>query len=221
MKILTFKKLTSKLNNEEKTIYLRKKYILNFEFQCLFSHRERLNFMLKKSIIPVNDNFTELSNFAIPILVDYFDKYFDKYIKPGIIQDWFNHVLSPKKIENDILNGMNYYYVLVDQKKAGYIAFRPEKDELFLSKFYVEKNARKNGLGRYAMDFVEEYGKSKNLKNVFCYVADYNEPSLAAYRKLGFTERGIFHFRETFKGDEIYEREFIMAKPIKPIIKCE
>ena len=168
----------------------------------------------KKSIDPITSNFQEISNFAIPILVDHFDKYFDIYIKPGIIEPWFKHVLSPKKIENDVKNGMNYYYVKVDDKKAGFIAIRPENDELLLSKFYVHKDYRGTGLGRFAIQFAEDFGKKKDLKSIFCYVADYNENSLAAYRKLGFRERGIYHFHDVFNGEDINERELILSKKI-------
>ncbi|OHT12943.1 GCN5-related N-acetyltransferase [Tritrichomonas foetus] len=163
-----------------------------------------------KSIVPITGNFDELYKFAYPILMECYDAFF----KPGVIPAWIENNQSARMIEKEVKEGMFYYYLKNGADKAGYIALRPEKEELLLSKFYVEKNFRANGFGRYALNFMNEFGKKKNLKKIYCYCADYNTPSLEIYKKFGFTERGEYFYEEHFEHETITEREIVLEKPI-------
>ena len=110
-------------------------------------------------------------------------------------------VQSPSAIENDIKNGMHYYYMKDGNDSAGYIAIKPDKMDLYLSKFYVDERFRGKGFGKLAINFANDFGKDKKLKNIFCYCANYNTTSLMIYEKLGFRKKGEYVYSSVSDED--------------------
>jgi ribosomal protein S18 acetylase RimI-like enzyme len=82
--------------------------------------------------------------------------------------------------------GYYYYEALADGVLAGYCAVQPEENGgLFLSKIYVEKSFRGQGIAKEFMRFIlEEY--KDNLKYIWLTVNKYNTNSIEAYKKMGF-----------------------------------
>ncbi|KAH0788384.1 GNAT family N-acetyltransferase [Histomonas meleagridis] len=166
--------------------------------------------MIKKSIVPIKDNINDLANFAKPILLECYERFF----KPGVTIQWVNNNQSAEAIKRDIKDGMEYYYIKSDNEVVGYFAIKPDNKDLLLSKLYIDKKHRGKGFGKYALDFANNYGKEKNLQNVYCYCADYNTKSLEIYDKLGFKEKGDYIYKEKLLGEIVAEREIILEKPI-------
>src|SRR3989339_237467 len=61
---------------------------------------------------------------------------------------------TAEAIKKQIAKGYMYYLIL-DKKAAelGYLSFFPREQELFLSKLYLKKEYRRQGLGRQALEF--------------------------------------------------------------------
>jgi GNAT superfamily N-acetyltransferase len=86
-----------------------------------------------------------------------------------------------------------YEYFLVQQadtgglvRNIGYCAWQEQADgALFLSKFYLHKNARGAGTGRKCMEFIEELARRRGLSLLWLTVNKGN-PSVQAYQRLGF-----------------------------------
>lgn len=80
------------------------------------------------------------------------------------------------------------YYLLTDDKgvNVGYLAVIPRKDELFLSKIYIQKEDRKKGYGREALDFVREKARKFKLSRITLTVNRDNIDSIEVYKKYGF-----------------------------------
>ena len=93
---------------------------------------------------------------------------------------------SAKAIENDVKAGAQFYYLTFNETPVGYTAIKAETDVLFLSKLYVSEDFRGKGIGRVALNFIDEEAKKQQLLGISLKVNKYNTASIAAYERLGF-----------------------------------
>jgi O-acetyl-ADP-ribose deacetylase (regulator of RNase III) len=85
----------------------------------------------------------------------------------------------------------NYeYYLIQASLPAGYIGIQKQDEELFLSKFYILKEKRGNGLGRKSFEFVVKRAKELGVKYITLTVNKHNTSSISTYEKLGFVNQG-------------------------------
>jgi ribosomal protein S18 acetylase RimI-like enzyme len=96
---------------------------------------------------------------------------------------------SAKAIEKAIKTGTEFYYLTFNGTPVGYTAIKTEADFLFLSKLYVLKDFRGKGIGKAALNFIDEEVKKHQLSAIRLKVNKYNTASIAAYEKLGFKKR--------------------------------
>ena len=79
-----------------------------------------------------------------------------------------------------------YFYILHNKQKAGYIGLSDKQDYLFLSKLYIKKEFRHNGIGTEAFNFIKDYAVKNNFNKIQLTVNKYNENTINAYIKWGF-----------------------------------
>ncbi len=91
-------------------------------------------------------------------------------------------------ISQQILKGMRYYLMRLNTEYAGYFAIQPEEDDkkLFLSKLYVKKSFRGQGLAGTALDFVERQCRDMDLHTIRLTVNKKNTGPIAVYEHKGF-----------------------------------
>ena len=90
---------------------------------------------------------------------------------------------SKKAIKEQIKNeNYVYYFIKVDNEIAGYVGVSDKKDYLFLSKLYIRKEFRHQGLGRLAFNEIKNLG----FKKIRLTVNKYNKNTINAYLKYGF-----------------------------------
>jgi GNAT superfamily N-acetyltransferase len=111
-----------------------------------------------------------------------------------------------------------YYLVVRRGQNAGYLAVVPNHHEhtLFLSKLYVSKPERGNGLGRECLQFVEDLCRGRGLKLIWLTVNRNNVDSVQWYGRRGFKNAGptLQDIGEGFVMDD-----FRMEKEIGPIAR--
>jgi len=105
--------------------------------------------------------------------------------------DQVNYMLdnfqSETAIENQIkIDHYKYFTIINKQKAVGYIAIKNKEDALFLSKIYILKTCRGKGLGKLAMNFIEEQAENSNCKKIYLTVNRHNTNSIKAYQNIGF-----------------------------------
>ena len=130
-----------------------------------------------------DEELKELADFAKGIWNEYF---------PGLItQDQVDYMVEKfqsydamyEQVKN---NQYHYYLVRANDEKIGYIGLQNQPDRLFLSKFYLKKEARGNHYATQMFEFVKEQADK------YCYPAIYltcnkgNKHSLQVYDKFGF-----------------------------------
>jgi RimJ/RimL family protein N-acetyltransferase len=79
-----------------------------------------------------------------------------------------------------------FYLVYASGQMAGYVSFASHQDELFISKFYLEKSFRGKGCAREILRFLEAMAKKEGLKRMGLTVNKFNAGSIRAYQNLGF-----------------------------------
>lgn len=86
------------------------------------------------------------------------------------------------------INEDNFLYFLIEYQETpvGYFAIQPQKQFLYLSKFYIKSAFRGKGLGKAAMKFIENLVKEKNLSKIRLNVNRNNLSSIRFYENLGF-----------------------------------
>ena len=84
-------------------------------------------------------------------------------------------------------DGYEYFLVRRDGRAIGYCAVQvqPDSRSLFLSKFYLHRDARGSGTGRALMEFIVQLALARGLVSIWLTVNKGN-PSVRAYERLGF-----------------------------------
>ena len=120
------------------------------------------------------------------------NEHYTKIIGQAQVDYMVKNFQSAQAIAAQIASGYEYYLILHNGKAAGYLAVVPDpaKSSLQLSKLYVKKETRGLGLGKEAMDFVEDLCRKSNIVTLWLTVNKYNKDSIAWYERLGFAMIG-------------------------------
>ena len=118
---------------------------------------------------------------------------------------------SADQICEDVTHNDYIYFTaqhIKNDKLVGYCASQPKEEYLFLSKIYVQKDYRGQGIARSFLDEVialckYEYGFGK----IRLTVNKHNNNSIAAYNKMGFE---TIDSVKTDIGDGFYMDDFVM-----------
>ena len=121
---------------------------------------------------------------------------------------------SKRAISEQIKNGYSYYLLKAGVEYVGYTGVCPREDELFLSKLYIRASQRGKGLGRNAVEFLEDLAGEKGLSRITLTVNKNNTDSIKAYEKLGFANLGVFvqdigggFVMDDYKMEKVVRRE--------------
>jgi len=93
---------------------------------------------------------------------------------------------SEKAIISQIKQGYRYYLIRHKEAPAGYISFKINADNVFLSKLYLKSNLRGIGLGKKMLEFVEKTSLENKISIINLHVNKKNLNSLKLYEKAGF-----------------------------------
>lgn len=127
----------------------------------------------------VND-IKELASLASSI----WHEYWTCILTPEQIDYMVENFQSEKAIKNQIENeNYTYYFIIKDGAKAGYFGISDKKEYLFLSKLYIKKEYRHQGLGKKAFEKIKELANDKPIRLT---VNKYNTNTINAYKKWGF-----------------------------------
>jgi len=119
----------------------------------------------------------------------------NEYYVPIIGQEQVNYMVdkfqSPNAIETQIKNeGYEYYVINHLLEPMGYISVKLYGNELFLSKFYIDKQKRGTGLGKAGLNFIMSRAKELKANSITLTVNKYNLDSIKVYEKMGFKNEG-------------------------------
>ncbi len=107
--------------------------------------------------------------------------------------------------------GYEYYLLKCFGGTCGYLSVKKEKDDLFLSKFYIAKKYRGRGFARQAMNFLENVCRDNRLSRIRLTVNRHNENSIKVYQSLGFKQTGE---KVTEIGEGFVMDDYLMEKAL-------
>jgi len=129
------------------------------------------------------EKIKEMSAMASEIVKEHYDPIIGAAQNDYMIKK-FQSVAS---IKDQLEHGYRYFFFKIDGKNVGFFAFypKPEQSVMYLSKFYIYKDKRGQGLSHHMIDFIAEETKKAGLKAIELNVNKNNTANLA-YAKLGF-----------------------------------
>ena len=117
---------------------------------------------------------------------DVWHEYFPCILSVDQIDYMVDKFQSERAIESQINDGYEYYFIENCAEKCGYFCIKNEKKRLFLSKFYIKKEARGKKLASEAFKYITEYCRQNGINNIYLHVNKYNINSIEIYKHLGF-----------------------------------
>lgn len=110
-------------------------------------------------------------------------EYWPCILTPEQIDYMVENFQSENAIKEQIANeNYTYYFLITDGKVAGYTGVSDKGEYLFLSKLYIKKEFRHQGIGRKAFEEIKKLGFDK----IQLTVNKYNKNTIEAYLKYGF-----------------------------------
>jgi ribosomal protein S18 acetylase RimI-like enzyme len=111
---------------------------------------------------------------------------------PIIGQKQIDYMLEKFQSEKAIVEQLDefyeYFLVIHHGQNAGYVAIVPNRSDstLTLSKIYIRKSERGNGLGKKTLRFVENICLQRGIGMIWLTVNKNNTHSIAWYLRMGF-----------------------------------
>ena len=123
---------------------------------------------------------------------DLADKIWNEYYPVIIGQSQVVYMLanyqSMDAISTQINNGQLYFLIKLQHQTVGYLSIVSEEGHgaLQLSKLYLLKSFRRQGIAKYCVQRVREIALGKGASLLWLTVNRYNAAAISAYEKLGF-----------------------------------
>ncbi len=128
------------------------------------------------------DAITQLSSVATEIVKEHFNPIIGSAMNDYMIAKF----QSVSAITQQLREGYRYWFVKDKDAILGFLAYYPQGDILYLSKFYLYKYQRNKGYAHQMLAFLIQVAKGSGLKAIELNV-NRNNPSVSVYQKLGFT----------------------------------
>lgn len=157
--------------------------------KAFFMKRENLESLRRGkdslSFIPLladdSSGIAGMSSMAKEIVREHFDPIIGKAQNDYMIAKF----QTEESIADQLAHGYRYYFVRISGRNAGFMAFYPRGNAMYLSKFYLYKDQRGKGYASKMLDFVIKKTKEEGLHAIELNV-NRNNSAVQVYEKLGF-----------------------------------
>jgi ribosomal protein S18 acetylase RimI-like enzyme len=102
------------------------------------------------------------------------------------VEYMLQNIQSADKIAEKMADGEDYYMAYLYGRLIGYMAIKPEKDRMFLSKLYIEKAFRGRGIADRFIALLLDETRAARKNKISLTVNKNNINSIAVYKKMGF-----------------------------------
>lgn len=163
---------------------------------------------MRDMILEKAEDLTELHEFAKAIWLEHWKPLLPEGQTEYMIEMFHSESVMARQIEND---HYHYFYIRTEEGRVGYTALSLKSDQLFLSKIYLVKECRRQGLGEKAFELIKDYARLNGKPKITLTVKKTNTPAINAYLKWGFKiTRGIVTDigRGYVMDDHVMEYEF-------------
>lgn len=114
-------------------------------------------------------------------------------------------------IKKQLAEHYQYFSVFLDDKLIGYFSIQSrENSSLFISKFYLSKEARGQGIGKLMLTYIDGIAIQQHCKTIDLTV-NKNNPAYKVYLQLGFLNKGSIQLDI---GSGYIMDDYIMSKKL-------
>jgi ribosomal protein S18 acetylase RimI-like enzyme len=138
--------------------------------------------MIELEIAKSKEEIVKIANLGFVI----WQEYYTAIIGEEQVKYMLQKFQTEEAIHDQLGEGYEYFTILYNSLGVGYLACIVQENSLFLSKIYVLKKFRGNGIGKYCLNFLIQKGKDLKLVDISLSVNKYNEDSILFYKKYGF-----------------------------------
>ena len=126
----------------------------------------------------------------VPALAALASEIWHEYWKTLLSKEQIEYMVENFQSEKAMYKQINedsysYYFIIQNSNIAGYFGICPEDGYMFLSKLYLKKDFRGQGLGRQAFEEIKKITKNSGLNKIQLTVNKYNTNTIKAYEHWG------------------------------------
>ena len=137
-----------------------------------------------------NDDIQQIVKLAKPLWLEHYSS----IIGESQVLYMLDKFQSFSAIKSQLEDKYQYFLVIYNKTLIGYFSLQyQENSNLFISKFYLSKNMRGKGIGKFMLAHIEELAIKKAYKTIDLTV-NKNNPSIEAYLRLGFIKENSVQF---------------------------
>ena len=163
--------------------------------------------------------FEKMKHNEIEIIIQTAQEIWREYSTCFITEEQIEYMLekfqSATAIKQQLKNDYEYYFIKKNNDIAGYFAIQPQEKRLFLSKLYLNKQYRNQGIGRKAFEFIKTLAQTLKCESVELTVNKFNVNSIKCYKNWGMTikEEAQFDIGSGFVMDDyIFEYKLVFTR---------
>ncbi|MCL2032504.1 MAG: GNAT family N-acetyltransferase [Methanomassiliicoccaceae archaeon] len=149
------------------------------------------------------DDAEELAEMAKEIWTDYYSTFPDRDLPEYVLKKF----QSELAIKEQMCEGYLYCFIKKDDVNVGYICVLRDSDTVLLSRIYILKDFRGQGLASEAIDILAEWCRNMKMRKLYLRVYKENTISISIYTHKGFT---IVEERKEDIGDGFFLDDYIM-----------
>lgn len=169
---------------------------------------------LSLEFIPLEPNNIEEINKMSDLARSIVKEHFDPIIGSRQNDYMISLFQTPEAISSQMSNGYQYYFVMSNSESIGFLAYYNEPDELYLSKFYLQKNQRGKGYSREMLEFLKDRARENHLNKITLNV-NRNNFAVTVYQRLGFK---IINEQKNDIGHGFVMDDFVMQCEVEQCI---
>lgn len=146
---------------------------------------------------------------------DIWNEYFPAIISQDQVDYMVGKFQSEDAIRAQLEQGYLYYFIWHNNSITGYTGLYPDTADrsMHLSKFYLHKEYRSQGVGTAAMILIADLARTYTLDKIRLTVNRYNTPSINAYEHMGFSNTGTL---VQDIGNGFMMDDYVMVKWLHP-----
>lgn len=144
--------------------------------------------MIKLKAVHSDEQIDEVARLAYKI----WNEHFPPIIGQAQVDYMVEKFQSANALEKQIDIGCQYYLIQENNNLVGYIGINPDinMSQMQLSKFYIIKTMRGNGIGREVLNQIRKLARRLNIKKIWLTVNKNNITAINAYERMGFVSAG-------------------------------
>lgn len=114
-------------------------------------------------------------------------EHYPSVISVAQIEYMLEKMYSEESLLQEMQSGTRFDFIAQNGQNLGFMGYRPELDDraMYLSKLYLLPACHGQGIGKYALERLQDIAKEEGLDSLYLYVNKRNVKAIQAYQRFG------------------------------------